>query len=89
MTMGRPPKGERKSIGAVKCPICGKEVEVWEGWRGTAYSNHDGHGFKMSKKQVDDFIKEHSAPEQVTPPAQAEEEPELQKDGFSIFSMEF
>ena len=89
MTMGRPPKGDRKSIGIVKCPICGKEVEVWEGWRGTGYSNHDGHGFKMSKKQISDFFKEQSAPEQVTPPEQSEDEPELKKDGFSIFNMEF
>lgn len=89
--MGRPPKGERKSIGTVKCPICGKKVEIWEGWRGTAYSNHDGHGFKMSKKQVAAFLNENtqSAPEQVTQPAQAEEEPEINKDGYSVFGFEF
>ena len=89
--MGRPPKGERKSVGIVRCPICGKEVEVWEGFRGTAYSNHDGHGFKMSKKQVDAFLNKNSAPEQERQELQKtnKDDPELEKDVFSIFNMEF
>lgn len=88
MTMGRPPK-DRKKLGQITCPICGKVVDVWETWHGTAYSNHDGHGVKFSKRQIEEFFNKNKAPEQTEAPEVPEDEPELQRNGISIFNMEF
>ena len=61
--IGRPPKAMREPIGSIKCPICGETVPFYRGHRGTAYCNHAGHGFKLSKRQVDDFLKKNKVEE--------------------------
>lgn len=103
MTIGRPASPDRKPVGQMKCPICGKIVNVYEGHHGTGYSNHDGHGFKLSsslmnaKFSVFDPIKKVEEEEKLFDEYAEErkelieknEEPEINKDGYSIFGFEF
>ena len=96
--MGRPAKEDREEIGKMICPICGESVSVYRGYHGTGYSNHGGHGFKLTKKQLSEFFSEEKQKESHArfvlkkieeEKKKLEYEQELRKDGFSIFNMEF
>lgn len=96
--IGRPPKDDREEIGKMICPICGETVSVYRGYHGTGYSNHGGHGFKLTRKQILEFFFEKEKQEENTrlvlqkteeEKKKIEEEPKPKNGSYSIFGIEF